>query len=324
MMSRLGLQASSRLGWLLFYVTSAYQLASALPLTSLKHAAPFSREICQVKRLPFHIRSEKQSRLALFASSKDSGSLMSSRQKFLVGLGAILTLAPLVEVYSRAGSQDFPEDLLSPPQNGRWDEIEHATLVFHGSGGQDQYTDALMKKVQDSSRSCYSSMIEWSQFSSNIFQASFNGQRIGRQAAARLLQKAPNLKSIQFIGISVGAFAADAATTEAKSMAKGGVPYLQLTLLDPFTQRGIFDFGYGSRTFGKSADYVEQYLNTDDPVPSTNSPLENAVCYDITNLRPDDIFGHDWPVVYYAQSGRPGITSPDDRLERGTVLTLEK
>ena len=98
---------------------------------------------------------------------------------------------------------------------------------------------------------------------------------------------------------------------------------MRLTLLDPFTQRGIFDFGYGNRSFGKSADYTEQYLNTDDPVPSTNSPLKNCVCYDITKLRPESIFGHDWPVAYYGRSGNVGIRNLNDQLEPGSVITLE-
>lgn len=30
------------------------------------------------------------------------------------------------------------------------------------------------------------------------------------------------------------------------------------------------------------ADFFEQYLNSDDPVPSTNDPLPNSVTYDVT------------------------------------------
>jgi hypothetical protein len=93
-----------------------------------------------------------------------------------------------------------------------------------------------------------------------------------------LIKQASNLKTIHLIGISVGSFAANAAAVECKASPKDKRPFIQLTLLDPFTQRGIFDFGYGNRVFGKSADYAQQYLNTDDPVPSTNAPLDNTVC----------------------------------------------
>ena len=273
-----------------------------------------------------HLQNERVARIVLFSSSKNPSRLL-SRNKILLGLGgAVVTLVPAVELYSRSGSRDYPEDFLSRPKNGGWENIEYATIVFHGSGGQDQYTDALMKKLEDSatSKSTHSSMVEWSRFSTNIFQASFNAQRIGKLVASQLVEKAPKLKTIHFIGISVGSFAADAATTEMR--AKTGsisAPYIQLTLLDPFTQRGIFDFGYGNRSFGKSADYTEQYLNTDDPVPSTNSPLQYCGCYDITKLRPEEIFGHDWPVAYYAKYGNPSIRNPEKRLERGSVVTLE-
>jgi hypothetical protein len=105
------------------------------------------------------------------------------------------------------------------------------------------------------------------QYFSSKFQWTADRQKTSRPA----VEKNPTLNSIQLIGTSVGAFAADAATTETKSMATGEVPYVQLKLLDPFTQRGINDFGYGNRTFGKSPDYVEPYLNTDDPVPSSTA-----------------------------------------------------
>jgi hypothetical protein len=255
------------------------------------------------------------------------GDILSRKSFFLAIGGVVLSLPPFLEIYSRLGSKvaDFPSELFPPPSNGSWDDVEHATLVFHGAGGQDKFTDALMAKLQSSKKSVYSSMVEWSQFSSDTLQASFNGERIGREAAAQLMKRASNLKTIHIIGISVGAFAADAATREVKPAQKDEKPFLQLTLLDPFTQRGIFGLGYGNRVFGTSADYVEQYLNTDDPVPSTNSPLDNTVCYDITDLRPDEIsFGHDWPVAYYARFGRVGLVPPEKRLARGTVIKVQQ
>lgn len=282
--------------------------------------------LTRVSRFPPRHDSNSPAR-HLYSSFEDIRGGM-SRNLFLLSLGGVLvSLPPLLEIYSRLGAtkSDFPSELFPPPQSGNWDDVEHATLVFHGSGGQDQYTDNLMSKLQTSKNSEYSSMIEWSQFSSNILQASFNAQRIGREAGAQLMQKASNLKTIQIIGISVGAFGADAASTEIKSTTtEKKLPFVQLTLLDPFTQRGIFDVGYGNRTFGKSADYVEQYLNTDDPVPSTNAPLDDTVCFDVTNLRPDDVFGHDWPLVYYAQSGKVGLVAPEKRLKRGTLIVVKQ
>ena len=249
-----------------------------------------------------------------------------SKKNFLLALGAaVVSLPAVLEVYSRFGTSiSDSEPLFPPPENGSWAEVEHATLVFHGASGEDQFTDDLMNKLQSSKNSEYSSMIEWSQFSSNILQASFNGQRIGRKAASQLIKQAPNLKSVHLIGVSVGSFAADVASVEFNSSKEKNRPYVQLTLLDPFTQRGIFGLGYGNRLFGKSADYAQQYLNTDDPVPSTNAPLNNLVCYDITGIRPDEIFGHDWPICYYARKGDVGLVPPERRLERGTVIKVNQ
>jgi hypothetical protein len=301
---------------------------SALPLEG--------RQILSLRRIGNRIypksRSQHKGRdilSRLFMSSKDDGALF-SRGGFVKIVTTLVALPAVVELYSRIGtvSTKFPNQPFPLPRNGSWEDVEHATLVFHGAGGQDKYTDELMKSLENKKELQYSSMVEWSDFSSNLFQSSFNGQRVGREAAERLLKQASNLKTVQLIGISVGAFAADAASTKIRdlSMTKenGERPFIQLTLLDPFCQRGIFDFGYGNRVFGRSADYAEQFLNTDDPVPSTNSPLANAVCYDVTYLRPSEIFGHDWPLVYYARSKRVGIVYRDNQLVPGAVIKLDR
>jgi hypothetical protein len=243
-------------------------------------------------------------------------------------LGCLVLLGPpVLEIYSRSGSKDsdFREDLLPQPSSGSWGDVQHVTLVFHGSGGPDNYTDMLMKNLKRAwNKESYSSMIEWRKYSSNILQASFSAHRIGRCAAQQLLERARNLKSVHVIGISVGAFAADSMCHEVKISLKDSVD-VQLTLLDPFTQRGILDVGYGARKFGDSADYFQQYLNTDDPVPFTNTPLAKSVCYDITAIRPEQIsFGHDWPVAYYAQQKKTGIVPLADRLPRGTLIRVER
>jgi hypothetical protein len=281
------------------------------------------------------------------------------RRNFVAVVSTLLLTIPpiLLEVYSRIGSffvdisssYDDQQLVLSPwsdatdPSLGK--TINHITIVFHGAGGQDGYTDELMTRLRDydninNNRTIGSSItttgtatpkelpfsqryssyiVDWSAYSTNLFQASYNGEKIGRDLAQRLLQQQPHLRTVHLIGISVGSFAANAAAMKIKQVTtttttNGGnnritttnPPFVQLTLLDPFTQRGILGFGYGNRNFGKFADYTEQYLNTDDPVPSTNTPLDYAVCYDVTNLRPDTIFGHDWPLVYYARSKTVG------------------
>ena len=285
-----------------------------------------------------------------------------TRKRFILASLFLLVPSILVEAYSRVGALSIPEkksdairdesvdgkslSFVPPPKNTEWDNVETVTIVFHGAGGEDAYTDELMKNLEggtsskSSPQKSYNHIVNWSGYSANLFQASFNGQKVGRITARELLEQIPNKKltAIHFVGISVGAFAADAAVNEVKKIFESSskwkskkadtLPFVQLTLLDPFQQRGIFGVGYGNNEFGKSADYAQQYLNTDDPVPSTNKPLKNTVCYDVTNLRPESIFGHDWPLVYYARSDRCGKiemaneANESKRDREGSVIVL--
>ena len=45
---------------------------------------------------------------------------------------------------------------------------------------------------------------------------------------------------------------------------------------------------------------LNQLSNLSDPVPSTNDPLPSCAVTDVTKVRPSNIFGHDWPLVYYS------------------------
>jgi hypothetical protein len=285
--------------------------------------------------------SSLSSRSLRFAIKKDdnhssASSVWMNRKNFFVVVASLFVSSSLLlEVYSRIGAwliwDDKPESKLLPPPHSP--AIQHATIVFHGSGGQDSYTEALMQRLVKENPSQYNQIVEWTKYSSNIFQASYNGERIGRLAANELLDLLPddsNIQTIHLIGISVGSFAADAAARElvrnlnAEASHTTSRPFIQLTLLDPFTQRGIFGFGYGNRVFGAFADYTQQYMNTDDPVPSTNEALQNSVCYDITHLRPKGIFGHDWPVVYYGKSDECGkvMVQKDEQQAKGSVVLL--
>lgn len=266
----------------------------------------------------------------------DVASSRVNRKNFLsVAISLLLSSSILLEVYSRIGAFFINDDDTKFLPSLTSSNAQHATIVFHGSGGQDQYTDALMERLQKENPSQYNQIVDWSKYSTNILQASFNGEQIGRLAAEELMgifADTSNLKTIHLIGISVGSFAADAAARRLKqflddlkgrtSSPSSDRPFVQLTLLDPFTQRGIFGLGYGNRVFGASADYTQQFLNTDDPVPSTNAPLQKAVCYDITNIRPEEIFGHDWPVAYYGQSDQCGKVITQKGQKQATVGSI--
>ena len=283
--------------------------------------------------------------------------------------GATVGVTIAGETYARLGasSEQILSNIDDHNSKGRgsifinaplnWNEIEDVTLVFHGAGGQDMYTDELMKNLKDLSSSItYEAIMDWSDISSNLLQASFNGQRYGRIVASQLVDEAKlfnvkngrgkqKLKTLHIIGISVGAFAADAAVNQFKYLiGDDSDTHVQLTLLDPFSQRGVIGLNYGSKEFGKSADYAQQFLNTvranliliptrftplltfliekDDPVPSTSEPLSNCACFDVTSQRPDEIFGHDWPLVYYSRSTRLGIVPLSQQKPRNSLEVL--
>jgi len=134
------------------------------------------------------------------------------------------------------------------------------------------------------------------------------------------------LRNLNIIGISVGAFAADSCSKyyhETFSDSDAGddgilMPAsVHLTLLDPFTSKGVFGYAWGARNFGKTlegskfpsllkselaADVFDVYLNSDDPVPSTNDPIDNAYNFDVTKSAakasftpPEGQSMHSWP-----------------------------
>jgi len=82
----------------------------------------------------------------------------------------------------------------------------------------------------------------------------------------------------------------------------------RLTLLCPFTQRGIVGVAYGKKFFGKSADWCEQYFIRDDPVPSCNQPISHAITFDIADAVERDNYialpgdsDHAFPAFYYSK-----------------------
>ena len=174
--------------------------------------------------------------------------------------------------------------------------FQTATLVFHGSEGFDRNTDSLKAVLADRQKSSELILfVDWSKHSVNRLTASYQGQRVGKKFANKLDIKA---KHLHIIGISVGAFAANAYVEQIKKFHQEA--RVKLTLLDPFVAKGL-DFSYGIRVFGKNADVCQQFLNTDDPVPFTNKPLSSCSVIDVTSLRPEDVAGHDWPLVYYTK-----------------------
>lgn len=269
-----------------------------------------------------------------------------SRRNILITItGTILSIPVVLETYARSGSVHSQFDIFQSQQKDTesseiWTNgTKDVTIIFHGAGGQDSNTDALLKVLKDrrvDSTSSYIKMVDWSKDSADLLQASVKGCKIGTtlgDAVRNNIENGvrPDVQNIHVIGISVGAFPASAMVQKLDKTLKPSIRrniYIQLTLLDPFQQKAIIGVNFGRLNFGKGADYAQQYLNTDDPVPSTNDPLPNCATVDITSLRPNDIFGHDWPLIYYTNElnntysnhGCVGLVPPEGRQSVGKVM----
>ena len=228
---------------------------------------------------------------------------------------AVAGSAILIEGYSR-----LPQKFLfgsTPRPIAPFKETD-AVIIFPGAGGPDENTSNLAQAIIDSDKSFgikrHVEVYDWSPWKGNLIRASFDGQSVGKIIGKQLAEGHNNLKSLHVMGVSVGAFAADSCSHEFQNSIKDNLrnsvaPYVRLTLLDPFTQRGLFGTKYGLKLFGKSATYCEQFLNTDDPVPSTNEPISMGFVSDITGSASRRVFiplkgdsMHSWPVAYYGQN----------------------
>jgi hypothetical protein len=218
------------------------------------------------------------------------------------------------------------------------DTRSQQTFIFPGAGG----VDDLVLELQASNPN--SKIIDWKEYRGSILTASFDSEAVGEAVAELVLNtiesneipsSSPSLSSIRFIGISVGAFAANAAATLVHNDDCCDALDVHLVLLDPFCGRGAFGPNYGRDNFGKHATTALQILNTDDPVPSTNDPLPLCYCIDVTDapqkkdfvLLPGDSM-HSWPLAYYIRhysGGNDDTDHPNSKspiLPRGKVIKI--
>jgi len=202
------------------------------------------------------------------------------------------------------------------------------TFIFPGAGGVDALVEELCSVTPNSL------IVDWSDYRGSLITAAYDGEAVGQGIASLLLSES-NKEDLHFIGISVGAFAANAAATvlyqEQQQQRyrtkddKNKPTTIKLTLLDPFCGRGIFGNSYGKENFGKYASTAIQILNTDDPVPTTNDPLPYCYCLDVTYapqrntfiLLPGDTM-HSWPLAYMARHYK----EPTDGVVPGTVIKI--
>ena len=227
------------------------------------------------------------------------------------------------------------------------------TIIFPGAGGRDAISDELEESLRRSSASTHNAFVttfDWQEHRGTVLTAAYDSETVG-ETVGKCLWEVMNgaslqLRSVHCVGISVGAFGANGMAREIcsrrGSASRDGEssPYVRLTLLAPFTSRGVTGSSYGPDNFGTNADYAVQYMTKEDPVPTTDKKLPQCTRYDITSSRTKDDFVlpdgesmHCWPVAYYARHGiederarfGEALVRHDDGigLERGAVVKVE-
>lgn len=197
-----------------------------------------------------------------------------------------------------------------PPQTAG---ARYLLLVVHGSGdtAADWPADVIQKVATTIAGREQWDLVayDWSTYAGSKTSASKAGLEIGNYIGETLSSADYSYERIQLVGHSVGAFVIQGAC-DAYRKKGSGAALMHLTFLDPFTGNGFIDWTYGKRRFGRGADFAEAYINTDDPVPSTNGALKNAHNFDVTALAPASLAGserHWWPVYFYLESiGKEG------------------
>lgn len=182
------------------------------------------------------------------------------------------------------------------------DGTRHVVLIFHGSRDGD---NPAFEAIADKYRALAPSdtvvvNYNWSAGADNRLRAGATairlGEVLGRELAAR-----GNLESLRLIAHSAGAYVPDS-LCEAYRAGAESPAHIEITFLDPFGLRGFVDWTHGARTHGRCADFASVYLNTDDPAPAGNAPLEQAFNIDVTDSAARAGFarnGHYWPVQYF-------------------------
>lgn len=198
-------------------------------------------------------------------------------------------------------------DINADPLPAQGGSARFLLLIVHGSGDTAADWPAELKAAVAATLAQPAEWdivtYDWSQYAADKLAASKAGLAVGGQVGKSLASGSYSYEAIQLIGHSAGAFVIQAACDSYR--AGGGAALVHLTFLDPFTGNGLIDWTYGKRRFGTGADFAEAYVNTDDPVPSTNGLLRKAHNFDVTALAPAEVTGSDshwWPVTYYTET----------------------
>ncbi|KAL1504048.1 hypothetical protein AB1Y20_010459 [Prymnesium parvum] len=265
--------------------------------------------------------------LASLSSTAGARGAALTRSRVLRGLCAVASFPAALELYARTP----PTGELSALDLAVPHDAPLLCIVIPGSGGSDATSAALVHALRH--RDAAVIEYSWSRFgSADPLRAPHIAQRVGR-ALGKALAAEESERGVRgparlhVVGISAGAFVADALVASYKA-STGGVPraHVRLSLCDAFTACGLAGLArpttaYGVQHFGEHADYCEAFFNTDDPVPSTSLPLRCAANYDVTSAvskrsftpAPGDSM-HAWPAIWYANNVRAILRSEGDVL----------
>lgn len=184
-------------------------------------------------------------------------------------------------------------------------------VLVHGKGDSAEtwslpFAKDLEQRVISEHQQIYS--VDWSDYSQNLFRCSNNGRRIGLQIG-EVIAANQTLKKVHLIGHSAGAFVVYGMCESLKKHNPSLV--VHSTYLDPLGIYSGVDWNYGPRNFGSCADISDAYIDIDDNVPGSNTPLEHAHTFDVTELKmsEDALYqgnAHRWPVEYYRSAAVHG------------------
>ncbi|MEY3337955.1 MAG: hypothetical protein RL245_947, partial [Pseudomonadota bacterium] len=144
-------------------------------------------------------------------------------------------------------------------------------------------------------------------------RAAASAEVAGRQVADQIVDRLttnPRPLDLELIAHSSGAYVLDALCERLRERAR--VPLkIRMVFVDPFQIYGFVDWSHGAREHGRCADAVTAIINTDDPAPATNRPLERATNIDVTHDPRRVEFkenGHYWALEYLIlESSRQGF-----------------
>lgn len=148
--------------------------------------------------------------------------------------------------------------------------------------------------------------VNWAPVSARFLTAPGRGYALGRALGRELAEAGDAYRVIHLVGQSLGAHVIHGLSEAYREYLPAGetAAYVHMTFLDPFIARSILRPSYGRRHFGRYADFAESYFTRREPVWFTNSPLRQAVNFDLTEVvptpdEPEFTHYHDYPHHYY-------------------------